>query len=178
MAEVVLALSTALQLAMAAKYQLPTEGRPHKKLAEQAFSGRLVAPALNQNIEHKSVLVDGTPEPVLYTGNLHHNLVQVPFISHTRQPATDLVGECLAELEAPLPYGFMADDDAAGGEDFIDVAQAEWKAEIEPDGMADDLGRKAIAGVAGRGGRYHPVRLRDLAYLDKPDRTQVDGAHA
>jgi len=113
---------------------------------------------------------------VLYTGNLHHNLVQVPFISHTRQPATDLVGECLAELEAPLPYGFMADDDAAGGEDLIDVAQAEWKAEIEPDGMADDLGRKAIAGVAGRGGRYHPVRLRDLAYLDKPDRTQVDGA--
>ena len=70
----------------------------------------------------------------------------------------------------------MADNDAAGGEDFIDVAQAEWKAEIEPDGMADDLSREAIAGVTGRGGRYHPVRLRDLAYLDKPDRTQVDGA--
>jgi hypothetical protein len=39
MAEVVLALSTALQLAMAAKYQLPTEGRPHK--FGQAFANQI-----------------------------------------------------------------------------------------------------------------------------------------
>jgi hypothetical protein len=35
----------------------------------------------------------------------------------------------LAELEAPLPDGLMADEDAAGGEDLIDMAQAEWRAE-------------------------------------------------
>jgi hypothetical protein len=29
-----------------------------------------------------------------------------------------------------------------GGEDLNDMVQAERKAEVEPDGMADDLGRK------------------------------------
>jgi hypothetical protein len=100
----------------------------------------------------------------------------VPFIAGPGQPAADLAGKSLAELEAPLPYGFMADRNAAGGEDLINVAQAERKAEIEPDGEADDLSREAIAGVAGRGRRCHPVRLRDPACVGKPRCTQVDGA--
>jgi hypothetical protein len=37
----------------------------------------------------------------------------------------------------------MADDDASSGEDFINVAQAEGKSEVEPDRVADDLGREA-----------------------------------
>jgi hypothetical protein len=119
-----------------------------QQLAQQTFSSRLIAPALNQDVEHKPVLIHCPPKPVLHPGNFHRDLVEVPFIASPRQPATDLVGEGLAELETPLPYSLMADRDATGGEDLIDVAQAEWKAKIEPDGMVDDLGRKAIAGVA------------------------------
>src|SRR5215218_9271353 len=36
----------------------------------------------------------------------------------------------------------MAHVDAAGGQHLFDHAQAERKAEIEPHGVADDLGRK------------------------------------
>src|SRR3954452_5083373 len=39
------------------------------------------------------------------------------------------------------------------------MAQAERKSEVEPDGVADDLGREPMSGVAGGGGRRHPVRL-------------------
>src|SRR5580704_18158347 len=39
-----------------------------EELAEQAFGGRLVAPALDENIENEAVLVDGTPEPMLLPG--------------------------------------------------------------------------------------------------------------
>jgi hypothetical protein len=35
-----------------------------EELAEQAFGGLLIAPALNQDIENETVLVDGTPEPM------------------------------------------------------------------------------------------------------------------
>jgi hypothetical protein len=71
----------------------------------------------------------------------------VPFITSTRQPAPDLFTEHLAELQHPLPHRLMADRDAAGGEDLVDMAQAEWKAEIEPNRMADDLAWEAVAGV-------------------------------
>jgi hypothetical protein len=42
---------------------------PFQKLAEQAFSGLLVAPALDQNVENEALLVDRTPEPVLRAGD-------------------------------------------------------------------------------------------------------------
>ena len=49
----------------------------------------------------------------------------------------------------------MAHDDAAGGQHLLDHAQAEREAEVEPDRVADDLGRKAVAGVRQLGGWRH-----------------------
>jgi hypothetical protein len=43
-----------------------------EELAEQAFGGLLVAPALNQDIENETDLVDGTPEPMLFPICRHH----------------------------------------------------------------------------------------------------------
>jgi hypothetical protein len=37
------------------------------------------------------------------------------FVARPRQAATNLVGELLAKFERPLPHGFVADNDAAGG---------------------------------------------------------------
>src|SRR3954451_15434323 len=88
-------------------------GLPLQKLAKQTLGGLLVPPALDQNVEHEAILVDSPPEPVLLASNLHLDLVQVPFISRSGEPAADLVGEGLAELARPLPYGLMADHDAA-----------------------------------------------------------------
>ena len=45
-----------------------------EELAEQAFGGLLVAPALDENIENEAVLVDGTPEPVLRPGDADDDL--------------------------------------------------------------------------------------------------------
>ena len=38
---------------------------PFQKLAEQAFGGLLVAPALDQNVENEALLVNRAPEPML-----------------------------------------------------------------------------------------------------------------
>src|SRR5260370_12684295 len=59
---------------------------------------------------------------------------------------------------------------------LLNPGQPEWEAEVEPDGMADDLGRKPIAGVAGASGCRHPTRLLTSACQRKRDKArQVDG---
>src|SRR5215212_10005647 len=106
----------------------------------------LVAPALDEDVQHHPVLVHRSPEPVLLPRDLHGNLVEVPCVSGTGQPAADLIGDALAELQPPLrPYGLVADRDAARGEGLIHMAQAQGEAEIEPDRVADDLAREAVA---------------------------------
>jgi len=65
------------------------------------------------------------------------------------EPAADLIGEALAELQRPLAHGFMADDDATCGQQFVHHPQTERKSEVEPNGVADDLSREMVAGVAG-----------------------------
>jgi hypothetical protein len=68
-----------------------------EELAEQAFGGLLVAPALDENIKNEAVLVDGTPEPMLLPGEADDNLIEVPFVATARCSPTDAVGEFPAE---------------------------------------------------------------------------------
>jgi hypothetical protein len=96
---------------------------------------------------------------VLHAGDLEHDLIQMPFVANPRQAATDLIGELLAEFARPLPHSFVADDDVAGGQQFLHHAQTKREAEIQPHGMTDDLDRESIPGVAGASGCRHPTRL-------------------
>jgi hypothetical protein len=61
----------------------------------------------------------------------------------------------------PIAARFHGHVVAAGGHHLFDHAQAERKAEVEPNGVADDFARKAIAGIAGANWRYRTVRLGD-----------------
>ena len=91
-------------------------------------------------------------------------------------PSAELIGEALAKLQRPLAHGLVTDHDAARGQKLIHHAQVEREAEVQLNGMADDLGREAVAGVAGAGGRRHPVRLLSSPPSHKPASSQVDGA--
>ena len=126
-----------------------------EQLAQQALGRLLVAPALDQNIEHIARLVDRPPLPVLPAGNGDHHLVKMPFVTAPRGPRPGGVGDLAAELETPLPHRLVADDDAADGQHLFHHAQAERKAEVQPDRVADDLSGKAVAGIGGGAGRRH-----------------------
>src|SRR3954471_7215098 len=120
---------------------------PLQQLPEQALGGLLVAPALDQNVEHDPILIDSPPEPMLRSPDHQAHFVQMPLVSRTGKPAADLVGEYLAKFARPLPHGLVAHKDAAGGQHLFDHAQAQRKAEVEPNGVADDLAWKAVTGV-------------------------------
>ena len=50
-------------------------GWPHlllQQLAQQPLGRLLVAPALDQDVEHDPGLVHGSPKPMLYPGNFEH----------------------------------------------------------------------------------------------------------
>jgi hypothetical protein len=99
-----------------------TRGARHWRFSslrtQQALGRALVAPALDQHVEHHAGLVDRAPEPVLHTGDLDGDFVEVPLVPGAGQAPTDPVGELLAELERPLPPigplrgPTVADDDA------------------------------------------------------------------
>ncbi len=95
-----------------------------QQLAQQAEGRLFIAPALDKDVEHDPVLIHGTPEPVLLARDRHHDLVAVPLAPSRGQPAPDLVRKTLAELQPLLPHGFVADGDAACGQQLIHHAQA------------------------------------------------------
>src|SRR5215471_12407604 len=136
--------------------------RPHlllQQLAQQPLGCLLVASAVHEDVEHHAGLIHRPPQPVLHTGDLEHDLIEMPFVARPRQAATDMTGELLAKFACPLPYGFVADDDAARGQQLLHHAKTEREAEIQPHGMSDDLGREAISGIAGSSGCRHSTRL-------------------
>src|SRR5215510_891185 len=114
---------------------------------------------------------------MLYPSNFEHDLIEMPFVADPGKAATDLIGEMLTELARPLSDGFVGDDDAAGRQQLLNHAKPERGTEIQPDGMADDLGREPIPGVAGASGCPHPTGLLTPICSRKRGRArQVDGA--
>ena len=93
-----------------------------QELAEQAFGGLLVAPALDEDIENKALLVDRAPEPVLLAGDAEDNLVKMPFVAAAGGSPTEAVGELPVEFQAPLPDRLVGDQDAASRQHLFDPA--------------------------------------------------------
>lgn len=119
-----------------------------EQLPQQALGSLCIPAALDQDIEHGSVLVDGAPQPMLLASDADHNLIKMPFVSGCGQTPADPIGKALAELERPLPHRLVADQDTAGGQHLLHHAQAQWKSDIEPNRVGDDLGWKAMTFVA------------------------------
>src|SRR4051812_24276474 len=73
-----------------------------EQLPQKALRRCGIAAALDQNIEHDPVLIDGTPQPMLLAGDVDHHLIEVPLVAGSRKTPADLVGKALAELQSPL----------------------------------------------------------------------------
>jgi hypothetical protein len=117
-----------------------------------------IAPALDKDVEDDSVLIDGPPQIMDHAPDPHEDLVEMPSVTGPWPPVPHAVRETLAELPAPPPYGLIGDDDATFRENQFDVTEAEAEYVIQPDGMADDLGWKAVA-IVRVGRSFHAITL-------------------
>jgi len=108
-----------------------------------------------------AVLVDRTPEIVLLAADADEHLVEVLFVARLGPSSLQLVGELPTKAQAPLADALVADHDAAGGQDRLDVTQAQAEAVIQLHSVLDHLGRVAEAAV--RVGSMHHGRKAAIA---------------
>jgi hypothetical protein len=83
-----------------------------QKAPEEALGRATIAPILNKNIEDNTMLIDGTPEIVLYSLDSDKNFVHVPLVSRLGPAAAQAISENPAEFFAPSPHCLIGDDNA------------------------------------------------------------------
>src|SRR5690349_12155602 len=118
-----------------------------QQLAEEPHGRGCVAPALDQNVEDISGLVDRAPKMVLLAADPDEHLVHVPLVAGLWPPPLQRIGEDPAEAQAPLADALVADDDSTRRQDQLNISQAQAEAVIEPDRMLDDRGRETKAAI-------------------------------
>jgi hypothetical protein len=77
------------------------------------------------------------------------HLVEMPGVSWLRPSPAQPSDEVGTELQTPVPNAPVGHQDAAFGQDQLDIAQAQAEDMVQPSGMVDDLGRKPVARVGG-----------------------------
>jgi hypothetical protein len=115
---------------------------------KKAFSCTLIATALHENIHDIAILIDRTPEVLMFSLNGDDRFIEVPGIAQAALVFFQSPRIRGAELQAPLSNGFVGHDDAAFGEQFFHFTKAQAEAMIQPDGVTDDCGRKTMTLVA------------------------------
>jgi len=110
--------------------------------------GRLgIAPALDQDVEHVAVLIHRAPEMVQLAADADEHLVHESLVAWPWPTPLQRGGEQPAEAQALCADALLANHDAVGGEDQLDVTQAQAEAVIQPDRMLDHLGWIAKATI-------------------------------
>ena len=122
-------------------------------------NGRLgVAAALQDLVKNETVLIDSTPQPEFLAAHRHAHLVEMPDITGPTGAAAQPTRDRRTELDHPPTERLAGDFDSALERHLLHGSQAETEAEVQPDGMSDDLWRKPVALVV-RGGAEHGAPL-------------------
>ena len=115
-------------------------------LAKEAFSGSLVSVTCDQDIEDVTILVHGSPKITALAADPDEQLIHVPDVAEpTLSPQSAGIG--WSKLPAPGSNGFVGHRDAALREKILDIAKAQGEPMVQPNGMADDFGQKAVASI-------------------------------
>jgi len=100
---------------------------------------------LEENVEHKSVLVYGPPKPMSNAVHARTHLVDMPPGTPSGFPVAQDFREEGSELDTPLAEGLVTDLNAALLQQFLHVSVTQGKAVVEPNGLLDDGHRETVA---------------------------------
>ncbi len=75
-----------------------------------------VPTGLYENVDHIAILINGAPEILPLSVDVHEHFVQEPRISEATLPSSQLPRIVGAEFPAPLPHRFVRHDDSPFGQ--------------------------------------------------------------
>ena len=104
----------------------------------------------HEDVQDVTVLVDRAPQILLATLDRDEPLVERSGVSHPTAAAPPPPRVDRTEPLAPLPNRLVGDRHASLREEIFDIAEAEAEPMVEPDRVADDVGRESISVIAGR----------------------------
>ena len=113
-----------------------------KHTMQEALCGVLVASTLDQDVEHRPVLIHRAPQPVPTFVHLERHFVQVPLVATPRAVSTEFTCQQRAELATPKADGLVTDLDPTLGKQLLDIPVAESETLVQPDRIGNDLRRK------------------------------------
>ena len=105
---------------------------------------------LHEDFQDVTVLVDLAPQILSASLDRDEHLVKIPGVSHPTAAAPQPPRVDRTEPLAPLPNSLVGDRHASLREEIFDIAEAEAEPMVEPDRVADDVGRASISVIAGR----------------------------
>jgi hypothetical protein len=116
-----------------------------QQLSHEPLRGAAISPALDEDVENKAILIDGAqcflPAIVITTSSRCH---LSPRTGARRRMRLE---NSRPNFSAQQRIVFMADDDPARSQYFFDHPRARRKPKIQPNGVAEDLGREAMATI-------------------------------
>ena len=118
-----------------------------QNLAKEAFDGSPVSVACHQDIEDVVVLVHRPPQIMTLTADGDEHFVHVPDVAEPALSPPQSTSIRWSKLSAPGSNGFVGYGDAALSEQILDIAKPQSEPMVQPDGMGDDLGWKAVVSI-------------------------------
>ena len=114
----------------------------------------MVAPRLNEDTDYITVLIHGPLQVLPLSVDREEHFVQNPLI--TQPTFTLLQVLCVdgTKLRAPLPNGWVRNDDSSFGKQALDLSVAQTEMVIEPDAAAYYFVRKTMPEIA-RSAAFH-----------------------
>ena len=104
-----------------------------------------ISSGLDQEIQNLPFTIYGTPQIHSPAIDRDEYLIEMPACVCGWMRSSELSSIGKAKFYRPAADGFIGNIDATLGQQILDIPKAQRKSEIQPDGILDDLGWKAVA---------------------------------
>ena len=118
-----------------------------KQLADRSSGGVVIPAALYEDVQYKTILIDGAPEPVFPAPDRNDSFIKVPLVAKAWRPSADLIGVAPPELFRPCADRLVCDDYALLGRQVFDQATTEREAKIQPHRLGDNFSWRTVTAI-------------------------------
>ena len=83
-------------------------------------------------------MVDGTPQVHMLARDPHDHFVEMPSVARSWAAPPQIASDHRSEFEHPTANALVGDVEPTLGKQLLDIAIAQGKTKVQPDGVLDD----------------------------------------